>query len=271
MASDRDEARAHGGFHSYADDTPRAPPIVVDAYTVQPERRSPDKAAAPTGAAATIAAAAGAGAAVGILAALALGWIAMRRPDPPPVPPATAAARPLQVVVTEPPPPPPVPRAAERLEVLPTAPPGPPPARVPLAQAVIPVAPAPGVVTAGVVTAPRPPDPLPRTAPSAGDAAREASAAAGPAPRRFNACDDAPTRAMAMVCRDLRLAEADRRMKRAYRAALAAGVPERVLAEDQADWLQVREDAARVGRRAVADIYRQRTRALQAMAEDGRY
>ena len=211
---------------------------------------------------------------MGVLAAVALGWSATRRPDAPPssepaaapVPAAPTAAPPLQLVVTDPPPPPPLPRTTERLEVLPRTPPGPPPARAPLAQAVIPVAPAPGVVVAA-----RPPDPLPEAAPSVAETAREANAVAAPAPRRFDACDDAPTRAMAMVCQDLRLAEADRRMERAYRAALAAGVPEHALAEDQADWLEVREDAARVSRRAVADIYQQRTRELQAMAGDERY
>jgi uncharacterized protein YecT (DUF1311 family) len=171
-------------------------------------------------------------------------------------------------VVTDPPPPPPVPRTAERLEVLPK-PAAAIAAQVPLARAMIPVTPEPGVAVTE-----QPGDPLPAPSPpptpSVGEAAQVATAVVTPAPRRFNDCAEAPTPAMAMVCRDMSLAEADRRMKRAYRAALAAGVPADELARDQDDWLDVREEAAQVSRRAVADIYRQRIRELQAMADDGR-
>jgi uncharacterized protein YecT (DUF1311 family) len=165
----------------------------------------------------------------------------------------------LQVVVAEPPPPAPLAPAAERLDVLPSqqmdaavaAPP---------AQLVIP-RPAPARATA-----PLPPA-LPRETPSAVETGQAAAVRTLPEPRRFDACADAPTPAYEMVCSDRWLAEADRRMKRAYSAALAAGVPPDALRRDQEDWLDVREGAAQISRRAVADIYRQRTRELFALAE----
>lgn len=48
-------------------------------------------------------------------------------------------------------------------------------------------------------------------------------------------CRNAPTRARAMVCADPRLAALDQQMRRAYDAALAAGVSEADLSADQAD------------------------------------
>lgn len=275
MPSDSAEKRPFDGFSTYADDSPRdsaaidapeaplmagwaeTPPWRLMGVEDEPPRSWPKIAAV-------------AGAAMGVAAAVAVGWSAMRRPDAAPVaaPAPAKAAAPLQVVVTDPPPPPPVPQSAGRLEVLPK-PAAATPAQVRLARAMIPVLPEPGVVVTE-----QPADPLPAPGPpptpSVAEAAQVATAVVTPAPRRFNDCGDAPTRAMAMVCRDMRLAEADRRMKRAYRAALAAGVPADALSRDQADWLEVREDAAQVSRRAVADIYQQRIRELRAMADDAR-
>ena len=71
-----------------------------------------------------------------------------------------------------------------------------------------------------------------------------------------------------MVCGDPRLAAADRRMSRAYAAALAASESSDQLASEQSDWLEIREDAARYSNRAVLNIYEQRTRELEAMAEE---
>jgi uncharacterized protein len=71
-----------------------------------------------------------------------------------------------------------------------------------------------------------------------------------------------------MVCGDPRLAAADQQMSRAYAAALAAGEPEEELRSEQADWLEIREDAARYSNRAVLNIYEQRTRELEALTED---
>ena len=70
-----------------------------------------------------------------------------------------------------------------------------------------------------------------------------------------------------MVCADPRLAALDQQMRRAYDAALAAGIPEAGLRADQADWLDIREDAARYSRNAVTRIYRQRIEELRTMAE----
>jgi uncharacterized protein YecT (DUF1311 family) len=266
MASDRDKARPYGLFHSYADDTPweadpakDAPEPLAAGWSDKPawghaepppERPSWRRPLVASGAALAL-----------IVAGVA--WAVLRDPAAPPAPEPVVeapASKPLEVVVVAPPPPPPIPKTSERLQVLP----GPvaAPARTPLAEVVIPVMPAPPRVMAQA-----PPPPLPREAPSVVQAAQDASVPRALEPRRFNACRDAPTPAYEMVCSDMRLAEADRRMKRAYSAALAAGVPPGELRRDQEDWLDVREDAARISRRAVADIYRQRTRELFAMAD----
>lgn len=81
-------------------------------------------------------------------------------------------------------------------------------------------------------------------------------------------CERAQTPAQDMVCSDPRLAAADLRMSRAYAAALAAGGATAELRSEQADWLEIREDAARYSNRAVLNIYRQRTQELEAMVEE---
>lgn len=86
-------------------------------------------------------------------------------------------------------------------------------------------------------------------------------------------CGYAQSLAQRMVCDDPELAAADRRMSRAYRAALAAGAPEEDLRLEQQDWLAIREDAARHSPRAVANIYAQRIEDLRewrAEAANGR-
>jgi uncharacterized protein YecT (DUF1311 family) len=269
MASERDEAHPIGGFHSYADDTPRddavaAPEPLAAGWSDRPAWLEPPPPERPS----WRMPAAASGAVIALIAA-GIGWAVMRDPAAPPKPEpaatATPASKPLEVVVVTPPPPP-TPKAGERLEVLPR-PGAAAPIRTPAAEVVVPVTPPPAPAQA-LAQAP-PPPPLPREAPSVVQVARDASQRSAREPPRFNACRDAPTRAYELVCSDMRLAEADRRMKRAYSAALAAGVPPGELRRDQEDWLDVREDAARVSRRAVADIYRQRTRELFAMA-DGR-
>lgn len=106
---------------------------------------------------------------------------------------------------------------------------------------------------------------LPAPAPVAPPVAQPA-----PAPTRpsFD-CQGAQTRAQQMICSDPRLAAADRRLSQAYAAALAASGSEDELRSEQADWLEIREDAARYSNRAVLNIYEQRTRELEALAEDG--
>ena len=57
-------------------------------------------------------------------------------------------------------------------------------------------------------------------------------------------------------------------MSRAYAAALAAGGSQDQLNAEQADWLAIREDAARYSRRAVLNVYEQRTRELEAIVAE---
>lgn len=79
-------------------------------------------------------------------------------------------------------------------------------------------------------------------------------------------CRLARSTADRLVCVDPRLAAADRRMERAYQQALDAGVPEGVLRRQQEEWLDARDQAARDGPEALADIYGQRIAELQGMA-----
>jgi uncharacterized protein len=74
-----------------------------------------------------------------------------------------------------------------------------------------------------------------------------------------------------MVCADPRLAARDRRLTRAYRRALESGVPRGELRDEQADWDDIREDAARVSPEALAQVYDQRIRELEdfAMSQRG--
>lgn len=80
-------------------------------------------------------------------------------------------------------------------------------------------------------------------------------------------CRDAQSLGEEAVCADPTLAAADRRLERAFRRAVEAGVPYAQLRAEQDDWLSVREAAARRSPRAVASIYDQRIRELDAMAD----
>lgn len=262
-----DDALPLGGFHSYADDTPRddladETPLAAE-WSDTPAWRRPAASPEPRLWRSPLVVSC----AVIALIAAGVGWATMRPPvqrPASPTPALEAAARaPLQVVVAEPPPPAPLAPAAERLDVLPSQ-------QMDAAAAGAPqlVIPLPAPVRAAAPPPPTPAAPLPRETPSAVESAQAAAVRTSPEPRRFDACADAPTPAYEMVCRDRWLAQADQRMKRAYSAALAAGVPPEALRRDQEDWLDVREDAARISRQAVADIYRQRTRELFAMADD---
>lgn len=159
---------------------------------------------------------------------------------------------------------PPVPRADGPLEVLPPE----------LARA----APAPRSAPMVRAQAPRPVV----VAPSAGESAAPVVARAPelapfvPARRRAEAdpsfnCRYARSPSEEMVCSDPVLAAADRRLNRAYERAIASGIPARELRAEQDDWLGIREDAARRSPRAVANVYEQRIRELNDLAEDGDY
>jgi uncharacterized protein YecT (DUF1311 family) len=107
-------------------------------------------------------------------------------------------------------------------------------------------------------------------APAAAPAPPPAYAAPSPAIRQpppRAECGWTRTLAEALVCGDPELAAADRRMSRAYRGAARSGVDLTQLREEQDDWLDLREDAARTSRQAVARLYDQRIEELEAMAD----
>lgn len=173
---------------------------------------------------------------------------------------AMAAARPMNIQVAEVAPLPVPSVGGEKLEVLPSdagaATPG--PVRAPAPK------------RAGPALAPDATPPAKAEAPLGQDAVATGPPPSEPSPavrRRSYDCADQPSAARAMVCRDAGLARMDQRMKQAYAAALAAGVPEEELAAEQEDWLSIREEAARYSRRSVANIYRQRIDELESMSE----
>jgi uncharacterized protein YecT (DUF1311 family) len=251
-------ARALPSFHADADDTPReagagpddGPPGDADGpsgITLAPwpdggtraRRRGPP--VAPFAAAAVLA--------VIVAGVVVAASLANRRDER-----AVAAAGPALQIDASPVAPAPIPQAARdagKLEVLPDLPPTPivtaPPA-APYPE--IDDGAAPDDATAGPPQAPPPP------------AGRDRAAAG-------RDCAAAPTRAEALVCADPGLAEADRRMRRAYVAALRNGAPADLLAREQDDWLEARDDAARYSREALEDVYRQRIAELRDIADYG--
>ena len=91
----------------------------------------------------------------------------------------------------------------------------------------------------------------------------EAPAARTRLPGPLN-CDHPASPGQRIVCQDPQLVEADRRMVMAYGRASAAGAPPSVLWQEQVSWLNAREDAARRSNSAVAMLYRERIRDLEA-------
>jgi uncharacterized protein YecT (DUF1311 family) len=79
-------------------------------------------------------------------------------------------------------------------------------------------------------------------------------------------CGEAGSYAEQTVCAEPELAEADRRLARAFRGALRAGAPYDMLRSEQDDWLAIREQAARHSPAAVESIYNQRIDELNAIA-----
>lgn len=123
------------------------------------------------------------------------------------------------------------------------------------------------------VAGPAPPVPVVRAPVPVPGAAREPAFAErsesriGPTRPSFD-CDYARSRSEQLVCSDSQLAQADRRLNRAYNRAIRAGVPPRELRAEQDDWLAIREDAARRSPDAVADVYEQRIRELNSLSWD---
>lgn len=240
------------GFHSYADDAPRYDDDDAwDAAGDEPPPRRRWPLVAGGGAVAAVLA--------GVLVAVGQG----DRPNPPAAPERVdnpeARATPMAVEVTPPVPPPP-PAATGKLDVLP--PPAARPAAPPWRQAA--GAPPPVMLPIpGPTSSPAPRVTLPQPAhEAAAPPAADTSARAASDP-----CDAAESRAQRMVCRDADLAAADRRLRRAYAAALAASDAPRDLRLEQEDWLDIREQAAAMSRQAVASIYRQRTEELERLAD----
>jgi uncharacterized protein YecT (DUF1311 family) len=83
-------------------------------------------------------------------------------------------------------------------------------------------------------------------------------------------CAQARPGAEEMVCGDPRLAAADRRLAMAYRRALEAGVPDRVLRHQQGRWYEAREAAAQDAPQAVAQVYEARIAELQDQTAEAR-
>ncbi|CAN7501974.1 lysozyme inhibitor LprI family protein [Phenylobacterium sp. LjRoot225] len=173
---------------------------------------------------------------------------------------ATPSASQVPITVNPPPAPEPLPRAPGRLETLP---PEMAAAAREQAEALAPSLP-----------------PLANVAPGAPDASLPAPpeiapvppAASEPAPvpgvRASFDCATAGPGAEQMVCADPALASADRQMARTYRRALRAGAEPDVLRQEQRDWAAIREDAARHSPRALAQVYDQRIRELNQIADE---
>lgn len=109
--------------------------------------------------------------------------------------------------------------------------------------------------------APRPVDPRYAARPTPASVARPRERARP----SFN-CRYARTPSERMVCVDPNLAAADRRLATAYRDAVKAGVPERVLRRQQDMWLGAREAAARYGPEDVSRVYEARISELEGMS-----
>ncbi len=261
------------GFHSYADDTLRIVPESRSETGDDADPRDwPDAGSPRRGSAIVVAA--GLALIAGLAVAFAWSVTPGRRPAPEARPPAAAAppAPRLQAETASPPQPqsPPQTASSALAMTLRAAPPPParsaappvraaeaPPGRDPVGDRLAALSPALAAPTPAATPAPTPilaltPEPAPAPAPEPAPPA--AQARLQPA---FD-CAAARTAGQQMVCGDPDLAAADRRMDRAYRAALAAGAPEDQLRLEQQDWVGIREDAARHSRRAVAQIYEQR-------------
>lgn len=183
----------------------------------------------------------------GIAVALGLGLVAglVMRPNLEDQPPAKQAA----VRKAE------IPREPDNLEIMVTPAPEPVTPILPPGQTVSPQPAQPAL------PAPRPISPPVATRPAIEPVARPRQRARP----SFN-CRYARSTSERMVCVDPNLAAADRRLAAAYRDAIDAGIPERVLRRQQDMWLGAREAAARYGPEDVARVYEARIAELEGMS-----
>lgn len=115
-----------------------------------------------------------------------------------------------------------------------------------------------------------PPAPAVRAAPSLPVEPPRMAQAQPQAQPAFN-CAGGRTLSEALVCGDPEIASIDREMSRAYRRALQSGsAPPGQIRSDQRDWLNIREDAAHRGRRALMQVYQQRLQELNQLADSDR-
>ncbi|WP_372785132.1 hypothetical protein [Phenylobacterium sp.] len=265
------------GFHSNADDTLRAAPPHAGAARAgawgDGAWGDPDLADRPDGPPVRRRAS---GLAIGLIvslvaaAAIALAWTAT--PAWGPAPDREAARDPnaprLQAELA-PVPSPAQPAFAMSLRGEPLPRPGPVPT-LPTSPSPVVAASPPPPAPAAARSAP-PQEAVARSEPPPAPAAAPAVLAPPPAQARLGTgpdCALARSLGQQLACEDPELADADRRMTRAYRAALAAGAPPDELRAEQQDWLSIREDAARHSHRAVAEIYEQRIEELRQWEAD---
>jgi len=95
------------------------------------------------------------------------------------------------------------------------------------------------------------------------DAQGRPKARPGPSPV-IDACLFEPTAADRLVCANPRLADSDRRMRRAYEDAIAGGADRAQLDADQARWRSQRDTASDPAR--LQELYEARTRDLQDLS-----
>jgi hypothetical protein len=110
-----------------------------------------------------------------------------------------------------------------------------------------------------------PAEPTAESAPPA-EQAPQAVVEAEPAPAtRRDPCASPPSPAERLLCRDLALNLLDHEMREAYGRAIIAGADPITLRESQAEWRRMRDPIA--DPRALAEVYDQRIRELEAEAE----
>jgi len=105
----------------------------------------------------------------------------------------------------------------------------------------------------------------PPVAPAAAPTPQVVAEAEPAKPSRLDPCATPPSPADRLLCRDLALNLLDHEMREAYGRAIIAGADPITLRESQAEWRRARDPIA--DPRALAEVYDQRIRELEAEAE----